>query len=196
MADSNRITPPGVRFGRTVIAVQVGELVNQEVEALIVPGNKRAMFAAGPSGTLWNAAGEEAERELRTHAPLDIGMAIATGAGRLTEHGVAYIVHAIISDGLGESPKHLRIREALETAMDRIVELRIRTLALPILGVSTHATEEARLDGAQVVIDTLVAALRTRKHRIDHGILVSRFEDDRAPLEALLVRARERLWTG
>ena len=195
MADPTLTTPAGVRFGRTFISVHVGELVEQPVEAIIAPGNKRAMFAAGPSGTLWNAAGEAVERELRKHAPLEIGRAYPTSAGHLSERGVLHIIHAIITNGLGEQPKRLSIPEALDEAMERIVELRTRTVALPILGVSATADTEARLDGAQVVIDSLVGALRIRKHRIERGILVSHFEDDRAPLEALLVRARERLWT-
>jgi O-acetyl-ADP-ribose deacetylase (regulator of RNase III) len=185
-----------IRFGRTVLSVAVGELVDQPVQVLIAPGNKRAMFAAGATGTLWTAVGEEVERELRTHAPLEIGTAIVTGSGRLSEHGVTNIVHAIVAPGLGEPPRVLSIPEALEKAMDCVVEVQGRSVAFPIIGVSARASLEQRLVGAQIVVDAVVAHLRIRKHRIDRGILVSRFEDDRVPLEALLVRARERLWTG
>jgi hypothetical protein len=72
----------------------------------------------------------------------------------------------------------------------------VRSIAIPILGASANAPVDDRLEAARVVLETLVAHLRTRSHRIDRGILVSRFEDDRAPLQAQLVRARERLWTG
>jgi O-acetyl-ADP-ribose deacetylase (regulator of RNase III) len=87
------------------------------------------------------------------------------------------------------------IPRALEEALDLATKLRVRSIALPILGATANAPLEDRIDAAQVVVESLVAHLRTRSHRIDHGILVSRFEDDRAPLQALLIRARERLWT-
>jgi hypothetical protein len=72
----------------------------------------------------------------------------------------------------------------------------VRSIALPILGATSGAPREDRMEAARVVLETLIAHLRTRPHRIDRGILVSRFDDDRAPLQDLLVRARERLWTG
>ena len=185
----------GIRFGRTLISVTVGELVDQAVEAIVVAGNQRAMFAAGPSSALWSAAGEAVERELRSHAPLEIGNAIATGSGRLADRGVQHILHVIIASELGEPSKRLEIPHALREALDLATKLRVRSIALPMLGATAGAPRDDRLDAARVVVETFIAHLRTHPHRIDRGILVSRFEDDRAPLQELLVRARERLWT-
>jgi O-acetyl-ADP-ribose deacetylase (regulator of RNase III) len=154
------------------------------------------MFAAGPSSALWTAAGESVERELRSHAPLDIGNAIATGSGRLAEGGITHILHAIIASELGEPPRRTEIPHALREALELSAQLRVRSIALPILGATSGAPREDRMEAARVVLETLIAHLRTRPHRIDRGILVSRFDDDRAPLQDLLVRARERLWTG
>jgi O-acetyl-ADP-ribose deacetylase len=185
----------GIRFGRTVISVAVGELVDQPVEAIVTAGNQRAMFAAGPSSALWSAAGGAVERELRSHAPFEIGNAVATGSGRLAERGIQHILHVIIATGLGEPPKRLEIPHALREALELATKLRVRSIALPMLGTTAGAPRDDRLDAARVVIETFVAQLRTRPHRIERGILVSRFEDDRAPLQELLARARERLWT-
>jgi O-acetyl-ADP-ribose deacetylase (regulator of RNase III) len=186
----------GARFGRTLVSVAVGALVDQPVEAIIVAGNQRAMFAAGSSSALWTAAGESVERELRSHAPFDIGNAIATGSGRLAERGITHILHAIIAPELGEPPRRTEIPHALREALELSSRLRVRSIALPMLGATSGAPREDRMEAARVVLETLIAHLRTRPHRIDRGILVSRFEDDRAPLHDLLVRARERLWTG
>lgn len=184
-----------VRFGRTVITAGVGELVDQPVEAIIVAGNQRAMFAAGAAGTLWTAAGEDVERELRSHAPFELGTAIATSAGRLRERGVRMIIHAIIAPGLGERPRQLAIPLALEAAFDQAVTGKARSLAVPLLGIESTAPLEQRLERGSEILETLIAVLRTRNHRIERGILVTRFEDDRIPLSARIERARERLWT-
>jgi len=196
MAGSNAAQSNEVRFGRTTLDVGIGELVDQPVAFLIATGNKRAMFGAGSASTLWSAAGEEVERELRGHAPLEMGTAVITGPGRLAERGVTHIVHAIVAPGLGEPARLLLIPKAIEQALDLVSEAGGRSLAISIIGASATATPQERLDRAEVVVDTLVAHLRTRKHRIERGILVSRFEDDRAPLASLVVRARERRWTS
>jgi O-acetyl-ADP-ribose deacetylase (regulator of RNase III) len=185
-----------VRFGRTLVTAAAGELVDQPVEAIVVAGNQRAMFAAGAASTLWSAAGEEVERELRAHAPFEIGAAFATGAGRLSERGIRIIAHAIIAPGLGEKPKPRQIPDALATALDLVAGRRARSVALPILGISFDADSETRAAAARVVIEALVQHLRTRPNRLERAILVSRFEDDLTPLQALIAHARDRLWTN
>lgn len=172
-----------------------GELVDQPVEAIVVTGNQRAMFAAGSAGTLWSAAGEDVERELRTHSPFEIGTAVATGAGRLGERGISTIAHAIIAPGLGEQPKPRQIPAALERALDLVAERRARSVALPILGIAFDADAETRAAAARVVIEALVQHLRTHPNRLERAILVSRFEDDIFPLQTLIAQARDRLWT-
>lgn len=196
MTESHSAGEPGTRFGRTLISIAVGELVDQPVEAIVTAGNRRAMFAAGASGTLWSAAGEDVERELRSHAPFEIGSAVATGSGRLAERGIKHILHVIISAGLGERPKRTEIPHALREAMELASELRVRSIALPILGAAANAPLDDRIDAARLVLETFVAHLRTRSNRIERGILVSRFEDDRVPLQDLLTHSRERLWIG
>jgi O-acetyl-ADP-ribose deacetylase (regulator of RNase III) len=185
-----------VRFGRTHLTAAAGELVDQPVEAIVVSGNQRGMFAAGAAGTLWSAAGEDVERELRTHAPFEIGAAVATGSGRLAERGIRTIAHAIIAPGLGEKPKPRQIPLALARALDLVAERRARSVALPILGISFDADSETRTAAARVVIEALVQHLRTRPNRLERAILVSRFEDDLAPLQAMNTHARDRLWTN
>ena len=195
MAESTLDSSGEIRFGRTVIAAAVGEVVDQPVEAIVVAGNQRAMFAAGAAGTLWTAAGEDVERELRSHAPFELGTAVVTGAGRLQERGVRMIIHAIIAPGLGERPRQLAIPLALRAAFDQAVNEKARSLAVPLLGIPETAPLERRLERGTEILETLIAVLRTRGHRIERGILVTRFEDDRIPLAALIARARERLWT-
>ncbi len=196
MAGSNAAQSHLVRFGRTTIEVAIGDLVDQPVAVLIATGNKRAMFGAGAASTLWSAAGEDVERELRSHAPLEMGTAVITGSGRLTERGVTNIVHAIVAPALGEPARPLLIPDAIEQALDLATEAGARSIAISIIGASDSTSPDERVGRAEVVIDVLIAHLRTRKHRIERGILVSRFEDDRAPLESLVVRARERRWTS
>lgn len=195
MPDSHAFPVDGILFGRTRIDIAVGELVDQPVDVLVVAGNQRAMVPAGAASTLWSAAGEAVERELRTHAPFEIGTAVATGAGRLEARGVHTIVHAIVAPGLGERPRELVMKLALDAAFAKAVERKARQLAVPLLGTSSNDPQERRLERAEQILEALVSALRTRRTRLERALIVSRFEDDLVPLRALVTRARERLWT-
>jgi O-acetyl-ADP-ribose deacetylase (regulator of RNase III) len=196
MPETQSFPADGILFGRTRIDIAVGELVDQPADVLVVAGNQRAMVPAGAASTLWSAAGESVERELRLHAPFEIGTAIATDAGRLEARGVHTIVHAIIAPGLGERPRELAMALALDAAFAVAVERKARKLAVPLLGSSANDPQERRLERAEQILEALVSTLRTRRTRIERALIVSRFEDDLVPLRALVSRARERLWTA
>jgi O-acetyl-ADP-ribose deacetylase (regulator of RNase III) len=195
MSNHDSTSSEGTRFGRTVVSVHVGELVNQAVDTIIVAGNQRAMIGAGANSTLWTAAGEDVERELREQAPFEIGTAVSTSSGRLVASGIRTIVHAIIAPGLGERPRQLAVPRAFEAALDVAVSGRSRSIAFPLLGVAETATPERRQEQATILIDVLTAVLRTRKHRFESAMLITRFDDDKRPLSEVIERARERLWT-
>ena len=186
----------GVRFGLTIVSVAAGQLVDQPVEALIAAGNSRGLLGAGPAGALRSAAGVEPEREARAGAPHELGTAFMTSAGALAGRGILNLVHAVVSVGLGEPPRPSAIPTALAAALELSRTARHHAIALPIIGASAEAPVEDRLAAAEIVIETLVAHLRTKGSRPERAILVSRFDDDLAQLTALVTRARERLWTG
>ena len=185
-----------MRFGLTILSVVAGELVDQPVEALIVAGNTRGLLGAGPAGSLRSAAGAAPEQQARETAPHELGTAFVTGPGALAGRGVVGLIHAVVSVGLGEAPRPRDIPVALSAGLGMSRAAHHRSIAIPILGANAASPLEARLAAAEVVIETLVAFLRTGGNRLERVILVSRFDDDLHQLTALVARARERLWTA
>jgi O-acetyl-ADP-ribose deacetylase (regulator of RNase III) len=193
MAEKPIITE--VRFGRTLVEVVTGELVDQHVQALVYPANSRGVMGAGPAGSLRTSAGADVEREAMTHAPLDLGSAIATGAGRLAEHGVELILHASIVPSIGERAAPQAVFRALDDAMRLAIDHKIRSIAIPFLGVSADDTTVERHALAEGLVDVVIKRLRQRGVRLERVIFAVRFDDDRAMLAAVIQRARERGWT-
>lgn len=184
-----------VRFGRTLIDVVAGELVDQPVQAIICAANSRGVMGAGPAGALRTAAGAEVERELMSQAPIDIGSAAATSPGHLGERGVEILLHASFTPTIGERAAPQAILRAFDAALKIAIEHKLRTLALPLLGVSADDSAIERRGLAEGLVDVLVKRLRQRGTRLERVLFVVRFEDDREMLASVVQRARERLWT-
>jgi O-acetyl-ADP-ribose deacetylase (regulator of RNase III) len=192
---SERATTTEVRFGRTLIDVVAGELVDQPVQGIVCAANSRGVIGAGPAGALRTAAGADVERELMSHAPIDVGSAAATSPGRLAERGVETLIHACISPTIGERAATAPLARALDAALKIAIDQKLRSIALPLLGVSADDSVVERRGLAETLVDVLVKRLRQRGVRLERVLFVVRFDDDREMMAAVVQRARERLWT-
>jgi O-acetyl-ADP-ribose deacetylase (regulator of RNase III) len=192
MSDSEAHT--GIRFGGTVIDAVVGELIDQPVQAIIYPANSRGVMGAGPASSIRLAGGPEVEREIMELAPLELGDAAISTAGRLIVRKIEAVIHAVIVPNLGDTPRLSVVVRALDSALSMATRERMRTLALPVLGMSAEAPPDERVEFMQSIVDTIVTYIRRPATRIDHVVIVSRFEDDRSALVDAIGRARQRLW--
>jgi O-acetyl-ADP-ribose deacetylase (regulator of RNase III) len=185
----------GIRFGRTVLDVVDGELADQRVDAIVYPANSRGVMGAGPAGSLPSAAGPEVEREAMAHAPLNLGGAIATSSGKLAERGVSVILHAAVIASIGEHSVPQSVYRGLDAALKLASDLKVRSLALPLLGASAEDPAAERRTLSEGIVDVIVKRLRQRGVRLERIVFVVRFEDDREMLQDVIQRARARVWT-
>lgn len=128
---------PAFRFGRTIVSVAVGDLLGQEAEVIVVAANRRGVL--GPLATpglsgLRSLGGSEIEREAMSLAPLELGMAVMTGAPGLEERGIHAVVHAVIHPALGERARIEDVRRAVPAALTVATKSRLRSVAMPLLG--------------------------------------------------------------
>jgi O-acetyl-ADP-ribose deacetylase len=189
---------PGFRFGRTIVSVAVGDLLGQEAELIVVAANRRGVL--GPLATpglsgLRSLGGSDIEREAMSLAPLELGTAVMTGASGLEERGIRAVVHAVIHPALGERARIEDVRRAVPAALTQASQSRLRTLAMPLLGVESLAAK-ADVDAmVAAVVDELVGSLRRTMPRVDRVTIVCRFAEHADAVEAALAKARERVWT-
>jgi O-acetyl-ADP-ribose deacetylase len=188
--------PTPVRFGRTLIQTAVGEIVDQPVEAIFFPANSRGVMGAGRVSAVRLAAGADVEREAMAQAPLEIGEALVTSSGGLSERGIDSIIHVVIVERLGNAAELHVVRQALAAGLRRADELKVHSLAIPILGLLSDATIAKRTDAIDAIVDEIVAHVRRGGTRLEQIVLTARFNDDVELLERALSRARQRSWTS
>ena len=184
----------GIRFGRTAISAVTGDLLDQGVEAIVVAANCRGVMGAVPTGGLRSLGGSEIEREAMARAPLELGSAVVTGASGLEPRGVRAVVHAVVHRALGEPARLEDIRRAVGAALVAADGRRLRSLAIPLLGVEAAAAQGDPRRFIAAVVDEVVACLRRASLRIDRVVIVCRFADHCDLVADAVARARERSW--
>jgi O-acetyl-ADP-ribose deacetylase (regulator of RNase III) len=112
------------------LEVVEGNIAALEVDAIANAANNHLWMGAGVAGAIKGAGGEEIEREAVAKGPIEIGDAVATGAGRLAARNV---IHGAVmgQDLRTDADKIARTtRRVLEVAD----ELGAGSLALPAFG--------------------------------------------------------------
>jgi O-acetyl-ADP-ribose deacetylase len=191
-------TDGGIRFGRTEVIVVVGNLLEQGAEAVIIPANRRGMMGAistpGLVG-LRSLGGSEIEREAMATAPLELGTAIATAATGLESRGIVRVVHAVVHRSLGDPARVEDVRRGLAAALVAADRERLRSLALPPLGVDSGPGRSAPGPFFDALVEETVSALRRSTLRFDTVIVACRFPDHADAIRAGFARSRDRSWT-
>jgi O-acetyl-ADP-ribose deacetylase (regulator of RNase III) len=189
---------PEFRFGRTVVAAVLGDLLGQEAEAVVFAANRRGVM--GPLATpglagLRSLGGSEIERDAMARAPLELGSATVTGSAGLEERGVRVVIHAAIHPALGERARLDDVRRAIPALLVAAAQSGVRSLAMPLLGVESLATRAEVETMVDAVVLELVGVLRRSVPRLDRVTIVCRFEEHADAVSDALARARERVWT-
>ncbi len=185
----------GVRFGRTLIVPVTGSALDQDVQAIACPANRRGVMGAGLTGQIRLAGGIEIEREAMAQAPLTIGSAISTSAGGLGERGVRIIIHAIVSDALGAPTRLDIVRSATGAALREADRNRVKSLLLPPLGSGLGPGRLPAGTVAVAMIEETVAYLRRFTCRLDRIVLPQHDPREAEEIRQALIEARE-LWWG
>jgi O-acetyl-ADP-ribose deacetylase (regulator of RNase III) len=124
------------------IVVLTGDITKQEVDAIVNPANSLLVMGGGAAGAIRRVGGEEIEDEAVKHAPVPVGEAVATRAGKLK---AKYIIHAPTMERpamhIGKRNVGLSVRGALKCAEG----LGVRSLVFPGMGtgVGGLSLEEA-----------------------------------------------------
>lgn len=79
------------KIGNLVVEIKRGDLTKQAADAICNPANSLMYMGGGAAGALKRVGGEETEREALKHAPVPVGKAIATTAGKLQAR---WVIHA------------------------------------------------------------------------------------------------------
>jgi O-acetyl-ADP-ribose deacetylase len=114
----------------TELEVVEGDITTLELDAIANAANNQLWMGAGVAGAIKRAGGDEIEREAVQQGPIEIGDAVATGAGRLRAR---WVVHgAVMGQDLRTNGE--LVRRTTESCLRVADELGAESLALPAFG--------------------------------------------------------------
>jgi O-acetyl-ADP-ribose deacetylase len=112
------------------LEVVEGDIASLEVDAVANAANDHLWMGAGVAGALKRAGGDEIEREAMAKAPIPVGTAVATGAGRLPAR---HVIHGAVM-GQDLTTDAALVRKTTRACLAVADELGCRSLALPAFG--------------------------------------------------------------
>jgi O-acetyl-ADP-ribose deacetylase (regulator of RNase III) len=185
----------GVRFGRTLLVARTGSPIEQGVAAVACAANRRGVMGVGIAGTIRWAGGAEIEREIMARAPLTMGVAYSTSSGSLSERGIRYVIHGVVSNELGSPSREDVVRRATASVLQEADRVRVRSLALPPLGAGLGPEKLTTHQVILVMIEEIVAHVRRFTSRMETVVLLCRDEREARATHEALLEARV-LWLG
>ena len=122
-------------FERTYQGVKIvgatGDITRQEVDAIVNPANSLMVMGGGVAGAIKRVGGKEIEDEALKHAPVPVGKAVATGAGRLK---AKYVIHAPTMEKPAMRIDEGNVQLAMRGSLKCTEQLGIRSIAFPGMG--------------------------------------------------------------
>ena len=114
----------------TVVVVKKGSITGEDVDALVNAANSYMYMGGGVAGAIKRAGGDIIEEEALRKAPVPIGEAVATTAGKLNAR---FIIHAptMVRPGL-TNPDN--VYKATKAALEKADEVGIHSIAIPGMG--------------------------------------------------------------
>jgi O-acetyl-ADP-ribose deacetylase (regulator of RNase III) len=132
------------------IEIQHGDITKVKADAIVNPANSFGWMGGGSAGAIKRAGGEEIEKEIVAKAPLEIGNAVATKAGRLPYKS---IIHAPTMESPAEKAKGYNVAMSVRGALLLADDQKFRTIAMP--GMGTGVGSFPKKEAAEVMIEEL-----------------------------------------
>ena len=119
-----------MKIKNTEIKIIQGDITQLDVDAIVNAANNELLMGGGVAGVIKRKGGKEIEEEALKKAPIEIGQAIWTKAGKLK---AKYVIHAATM-GMDFKTDEVKIRASCASALKCAHPLKIKSLAFPALG--------------------------------------------------------------
>lgn len=115
------------------IEFRVGDITDERTDAIVNPANTELKMGGGVALAIRRKGGRQIEGEARRYAPIDVGEAIITGAGKLM---AKFVIHAATM-GMDFKTGQEIIRNAYRNSLKLAREKSLRSISFPALGCGT-----------------------------------------------------------
>jgi len=132
------------------IVVEKKSLLALNVDAIVNPANSKGEMGGGVAGAIKKQGGAQIEKEAMAQAPIAIGEAILTTAGKL---GCKYVIHCPTMEKPAEKTSAEKVFRAATAAIELAKKKGIKTLAFP--GMGTGVGKVSPEDAAKCMVDAI-----------------------------------------
>jgi O-acetyl-ADP-ribose deacetylase len=134
-----------------VVHVAKSDLREMAVDAVVSPGNSLGTMSHGVAQTLRDLGGAEIEAEARESAPIAVGAAVVTGAGRLW---CKKVIHAPMMEEPGLKIGVESVRRSTRAALIAAARVSLPVIAFPFIGINEGVEPS---DAARAMVDEIRA---------------------------------------
>ncbi len=132
------------------IVVQEGDITQVKADAVVNAANSLGEMGGGVAGALRRAGGVEIEQEAMSKAPIPVGEAVYTTAGKLP---FQYVIHAPTMEKPAQATTVEKIRQATQAALFSADSVGVKILAMPGLGTGVGGVSPEA--SADIMVETL-----------------------------------------
>lgn len=111
--------------------IAIGDITEFGGDAIVNPANTLGLMGGGVALAIKKKGGDVIEEEARRRAPIPIGSAIATTAGKLK---CKYVIHAPTVEKPGSSSSPDKVYLATKASIQLAEKLGIKSIAFPLMG--------------------------------------------------------------
>ena len=140
-----------------VIKVILGDITEEETDAIVNAANSRLQHGGGVAGAIVRKGGRIIQEESNKIGYCPVGDAVYTSAGSLK---AKYVIHAV-GPMWGEGDEEKKLRSAVRRALEVATELKLKSVALP--AISTGIFGYPKEEGTKVILDEVVKFLKERE---------------------------------
>ena len=112
------------------IVLREGDITAETVDAIVNAANSALVLGSGVAGAIRSRGGPSIQAECDRLAPIAVGEAAVTGAGRLPAR---FVIHAAGMPPGGQASE-ASVRSAMRAALERARERDCRSVAVPAIG--------------------------------------------------------------
>jgi O-acetyl-ADP-ribose deacetylase (regulator of RNase III) len=112
------------------ILIIAGDLVEQDVDAIVNAANNELILGGGVAGAIRSRGGPTIQQECDAHGPVKVGEAALTAGGELRAR---FVIHAA-SMSLGGHTNAESLRSSMDDVFRLARENHVKTIAIPAVG--------------------------------------------------------------
>ena len=126
-----------------------GDLTELKVDAIVNPANSYGVMGGGVAGAIRKKGGVEIEKEATKKAPIPLGEAVATAAGKLP---CRFVIHAPTMTRPAELTSLENVKKATRAALECADKAGLKQIAFPGMGTGVGRVDPS--DAAQAMVET------------------------------------------